>query len=68
MKTVTFARDMAPHVAGESRVVPDDVAARLHKSGDVGEPRPFPDPAEARDRKNAARRPAPAATYSTKGK
>lgn len=31
MKMVKFTRPMAPHVAGETRVVPDDVADRLVK-------------------------------------
>lgn len=35
MKLVTFSRAMAPHVAGETRVVPDEVAAQLAKDGDA---------------------------------
>jgi hypothetical protein len=46
MKLVTFTRDMRPHSAGDTRVVPDDVAARLVDAGDV-EPNPPPFPAGA---------------------
>lgn len=41
MKLVCFNRAMAPYVAGETRIVPDDVAARLVAEGVV-----MPDPAE----------------------
>ncbi len=33
MKLVTFARAMAPHGAGETRLLPDDVAASLDAEG-----------------------------------
>lgn len=42
MKQVTFTKDMAPHKAGESRVLPDPVADRLVASGEASDPRPFP--------------------------
>lgn len=48
MKLVTFTRDMHPHSAGDTRVVPDQVAAQLVEAGDV-EPNPPPFPAEAAD-------------------
>jgi hypothetical protein len=35
MKMVKFTRDMHPHVAGERRVVPDEVAARLIAAGEA---------------------------------
>ena len=35
MKLVKFTKDMRPHVAGETRVVPDDVADSLVKAGDA---------------------------------
>ena len=35
MKMVEFTRDMRPHKVGETRVVPDAVAARLIASGDA---------------------------------
>lgn len=50
MRIVTFARDMAPHVRGERRLVPDDVADRLVASGDAEpDPAPFPAPPAAPD-------------------
>jgi hypothetical protein len=42
MKLVTFSRDMAPHGAGDTRLVPDDVADRLADEGAVSNVRPFP--------------------------
>lgn len=33
MKMIAFTRDMRPHVKGETRVVPDDVAVRLIAEG-----------------------------------
>lgn len=33
MKHVTFTRDMRPQRAGEQRLLPDDVAARLEADG-----------------------------------
>jgi hypothetical protein len=57
MKVATFTRAMAPYVAGESRVVPDDVAARLEQDGDATlSPFPPTDVAPAR----------PAKRYKTK--
>ena len=35
MKMVEFTRDMRPHKAGETRVVPDAVAEKLIASGDA---------------------------------
>ena len=35
MKMVEFTRDMRPHKAGETRVVPDAVADRLIAAGDA---------------------------------
>ncbi len=35
MKMVEFTRDMRPHKAGETRVFPDAVAAKLIASGDA---------------------------------
>lgn len=35
MKQVRFNRDMAPHVKGETRVVPDAVAERLVAADDA---------------------------------
>ncbi|MDE3017033.1 MAG: hypothetical protein KGI29_08980 [Pseudomonadota bacterium] len=35
MKMVEFTRDMRPHRAGDKRVVPDAVAARLITAGDA---------------------------------
>lgn len=60
MKVATFTRAMAPYVAGESRVVPDDVAERLEQDGDATLSA-FP-PADAEPQ--AA--PKPAGRYKTK--
>ena len=35
MKMVEFTRDMRPHRAGETRVMPDAMAERLIASGDA---------------------------------
>lgn len=35
MKMVEFTRDMRPHKAGETRVVPDAVAEKLIAAGDA---------------------------------
>lgn len=43
MKLVEFTRDMAPHVAGESRLVPDTLADTLAAEGAVINVRPWPD-------------------------
>jgi hypothetical protein len=37
VKLVEFTRDMRPHCKGETRVVPDDVAAALIAGGDATE-------------------------------
>lgn len=42
MKLVEFTRDMAPHVAGESRLVPDPLAEILAREGTVTNIRPWP--------------------------
>lgn len=44
MKLVEFTRDMRPQAAGSTRVVPDDVAARLEAEGAVRNVRPWPEP------------------------
>lgn len=43
MKIVEFTRDMAPHVRGESRIVPDGLADALTKAGDVTNVRNWPE-------------------------
>lgn len=51
MKHVTFTRDMAPHRAGEMRLVPDDVAAMLAARGEIApNPPDFPARADAAPR------------------
>ena len=35
MKLVTFARPVAPHGVGDTRLVPDHEADRLEKAGDI---------------------------------
>jgi hypothetical protein len=48
MKMVEFTRDMRPHRAGEKRVVPDAVAAKLIAAGDAKHfLSPFDQPAQA---------------------
>jgi hypothetical protein len=42
MKLVRFTKDMAPHKAGDKRLVPDDVASRLEEAGEVDDVQPFP--------------------------
>ena len=59
MKLVTFAKDMAPHRVGDTRLVPDDVADRLVKSGEASGATPFPPQADAP-------RPKPARGYLTR--
>jgi hypothetical protein len=39
MKLVTFTRDMKPQQAGDQRLVPDDMAARLVAEGSAKDPR-----------------------------
>jgi hypothetical protein len=46
MKLVTFSRNQAPHVAGESRLVPDDVAADLARKKLLSSSTDWPPPAE----------------------
>lgn len=59
MKLVEFTRDMRPHVKGETRVVPDDVAGKLVADGDaVPRPSIFDDalpPAEPKRRRYPTR-------------
>lgn len=47
MKLVTFARPMAPHGVGDTRLVPDDVAERLREEGTISASEPFPPRASA---------------------
>lgn len=42
MQLVTFARDVAPHVAGEKRLVPDALAEELLAAGDISDFERFP--------------------------
>lgn len=42
MKLVEFAVDMAPHVAGECRLVPDELARILQSEGAVTNVLPWP--------------------------
>ena len=42
MKLVTFNRAMAPYNAGESCLVPDEVAAQLRADGVLGKVEDFP--------------------------
>lgn len=35
MKLVTFAQDVAPHSKGDTRLVPDEVAAALEQAGEI---------------------------------
>lgn len=42
MKLVTFNRAMAPFVAGEARLVPDDMALRLQADGVIESCEDFP--------------------------
>ncbi|KAF2991148.1 hypothetical protein OGR47_02730 [Methylocystis sp. MJC1] len=62
MKLVTFTRDMRPHSAGDTRVVPDVVAAQLVEAGDV-DPNPPSFPTEAPVQQQAAEE---RQTYRTK--
>lgn len=47
MKLVEFTRDMRPQTAGSTRIVPDDVAARLEAEGAVCNVRPWPERTES---------------------
>ncbi len=47
MKSVEFTRDMRPNTAGSTRIVPDDVAARLEAEGSVRNVKPWPERAES---------------------
>jgi hypothetical protein len=42
MRLVTFARAMAPHGIGDTRLVSDDVAARLSKDGAISASETWP--------------------------
>jgi hypothetical protein len=60
MKHVTFTRDMCPHVAGETRVLPDAIAAQLEAEGAIkASPPDWPaaaaPPAETRDMRPRSR-------------
>ena len=59
MKLVEFTRDMRPHKAGETRVVPDDVAQRLIAEGDAL-------PRSSVFDEQPAAKPAPARRYLTR--
>lgn len=61
MKRVTLARDILPWRAGQERILPDDLAAKLEAEGAVRDVQPFPD-------NGAAARPAPAKFIKTKGR
>jgi hypothetical protein len=43
MQLVKFSRDMAPYNKGDTRLVPDDLADTLMKSGDIDDMQPFPE-------------------------
>ena len=64
MKLVTFTRDMRPHCAGETRVVPDHVAAALVAEGSV-EANPPSFPPQAAPAKETRVEP-PRQSYQTK--
>lgn len=62
MKLVKFTKDMVPHKAGETRAVPDDVAAKLSRAGEATiEPSIF----DAQQPSAEVRR--PAKKYATRG-
>lgn len=42
MKLVTFSRAMAPHGVGDTRLVPDNVAAQLDEDGMISSSEPWP--------------------------
>lgn len=42
MRQVTFSQPMAPFGVGDQRLVPDDVAKRLHREGVLSDDQPFP--------------------------
>ena len=42
MQLVTFAHDVAPHVAGETRLVPDALAEELLENGDLSDCQSYP--------------------------
>lgn len=42
MKLVTFARAMAPHSIGDTRLVPDDLARKLHAGDYLASSEPWP--------------------------
>lgn len=47
MRLVTFARAMAPHGPGDTRLVSDDVARRLDRDGALSASEPWPAKAAA---------------------
>lgn len=54
MKLVTFSGAMSPHVAGDTRLVPDDVAEALRKDGAVRAIEDWPAPVQGEIRQAAA--------------
>lgn len=48
MKLVTFGGDMAPHGAGDTRLVPDEVAQQLEDDGKLSASEPWPADAASR--------------------
>jgi hypothetical protein len=64
VKLVTFARDMHPHRAGDTRLIPDDLARKLLAEGEVTAAEDFP----PRPSAAVSDRPAPAKRYVTKAK
>lgn len=58
MKLVTFACAMAPHCAGENRLVSDGVAEQLLASGEISASETWPPPAKPTG-PDAPRRPMP---------
>jgi hypothetical protein len=55
MRLVTFAREQAPHAAGDKRLVPDEVAARLEREGLLAANVSYPENAPAPSAKKPAR-------------
>lgn len=43
-RIVTFTRDLRPWQNGQDAVLPDELAAKLIKSGEAKDSRPFPPP------------------------
>lgn len=74
MKLVEFTKNMAPHTAGDTRLVEDNVAKDLLTQGLVTNVRPYPDPRPAIDRVQPAQSAGPderriaGKTYQTRKK